>query len=99
MYCSCIALEPKALLMDEPCSALDPMATSIIEALIQQLKEKYTILLVTHNLSQAKRIADYVAFMWYYNSHGKLIEHNRSNIIFDTPSNPITATYVKGLMD
>ena len=94
-----LALEPKALLMDEPCSALDPMATSIIETLIQQLKEKYTILLVTHNLSQAKRIADYVAFMWYNNSHGKLIEHNHSDIIFDTPSNPITAAYVKGLTD
>jgi len=94
-----LALEPKALLMDEPCSALDPMATSIIEALIQQLKEKYTILLVTHNLSQAKRVADYVAFMWYNNSHGKLIEHNRSDIIFNTPSNPITAAYVKGLTD
>jgi len=94
-----LALEPKALLMDEPCSALDPMATSIIEALIQQLKEKYTILLVTHNLSQAKRTADYVAFMWYNNSHGKLIEHNHSDIIFNTPSNPITAAYVKGLTD
>ena len=94
-----LALEPKALLMDEPCSALDPMATSIIETLIQQLKEKYTILLVTHNLSQAKRTADYVAFMWYNNNHGKLIEHNHSDIIFNTPSNPITAAYVKGLTD
>ena len=94
-----LALEPKALLMDEPCSALDPMATRIIEALIQQLKEKYTILLVTHNLSQAKRTADYVAFMWYNNNHGKLIEHNHSDIIFNTPANPITAAYVKGLTD
>lgn len=94
-----LALEPQALLLDEPCSALDPMATSIIETLLQQLKEKYTILIVTHNLSQAKRLADFVAFMWYNNSHGRLIEHNRSDIIFKSPSNPITAAYVKGLTE
>jgi len=94
-----LALEPKALLLDEPCSALDPIATGIIESLIRELKEKYTILIVTHNLSQAKRVADYVAFMWYNNNHGKLIEHNHSNVIFKSPSNPITAAYVKGLTD
>jgi len=94
-----LALQPKALLLDEPCSALDPIATRIIEELIQELKKRYTILIVTHNLSQAKRIADYVAFMWYNDNHGKLVEHNHSNIIFNNPSNPITAAYVQGLTE
>jgi len=94
-----LALEPKALLMDEPCSALDPLASKTIEELILGLKEKYTILLVTHNLAQARRIADFVGFMWYHQNTGKLIEHNWANIIFDSPSNPITAAYVQGLTE
>ena len=94
-----LALKPKALLMDEPCSALDPIATKVIEDLILELKGKYTILVVTHNLSQAKRIADYVAFMWYHQGHGKLIEHNQAHTIFNNPSNPITAAYVQGLTE
>ena len=94
-----LALEPKAILMDEPCSSLDPMASAIVEELVLSLKEKYTIFLVTHNLAQAKRIADFVAFMWYHNGHGKLIEHNRADVIFDNPSNPITAAYVQGLTE
>jgi len=94
-----LALQPKALLMDEPCSALDPIATKIIEELILSLKEKYTILIVTHNLSQAKRVADYVAFMWYSHGHGKLVEHNSADLIFNSPSNPITAAYVQGLTE
>ena len=94
-----LALQPKALLMDEPCSALDPIATKVIEDLILELKGKYTILVVTHNLSQAKRIADYVAFMWYHQGHGRLIEHNLAQTIFDNPSNPITAAYVQGLTE
>ncbi len=94
-----LALEPKAILMDEPCSSLDPIATAIIEELIVSLKEKYTIFLVTHNLAQAKRVADFVAFMWYHDSHGKMIEHNHAGVIFNTPSNPITAAYVQGLTE
>jgi len=94
-----LALEPKALLMDEPCSALDPIATKVIEELILTLKGKYTILIVTHNLSQAKRVADYVAFMWYHQGHGKLIEHNYADVIFNNPSNPITTAYVQGLTE
>lgn len=94
-----LALKPKALLLDEPCSALDPIASRIIEELLQELKTQYTILIVTHNLSQARRIADYVAFMWYHDKHGKLIEHNRADVIFENPSNPITAAYVQGLTD
>ena len=94
-----LALEPGAILMDEPCSSLDPIATAIIEELVLSLKENYTIFLVTHNLAQAKRIADFVAFMWYHESHGKLIEHNHADVIFKTPSNPITAAYVQGLTE
>ncbi|MDH3326870.1 MAG: phosphate ABC transporter ATP-binding protein [Gammaproteobacteria bacterium] len=94
-----LALEPKAILMDEPCSSLDPMATAIVEELIVGLKEKYTIFLVTHNLAQAKRIADFVAFMWYHDGHGRLIEHNHADVIFEKPSNPITAAYVQGLTE
>ena len=94
-----LALQPKALLMDEPCSALDPIATKVIEELILNLKGKYTILIVTHNLSQAKRVADYVAFMWYHQGHGKLIEHNYADVIFNNPSNPITTAYVQGLTE
>ena len=94
-----LALEPEAILMDEPCSSLDPIATGIIEELIVSLKEKYTIFLVTHNLAQAKRIADFVAFMWYHDNHGKLIEHNHADIIFNLPTNPITAAYVQGLTE
>lgn len=94
-----LSLEPEVILMDEPCSSLDPIATGIIEELIVSLKEKYTIFLVTHNLAQAKRIADFVAFMWYHDNHGKLIEHNHADIIFNLPTNPITAAYVQGLTE
>jgi len=94
-----LALEPEVILMDEPCSSLDPLATSIIEELIIKLKEKYTIFMVTHNLAQARRIADFIAFMWYHGGHGKLIEHNHAEVIFDNPSNPVTSAYVQGLTE
>lgn len=94
-----LALEPKALLLDEPCSALDPIATRVIEELLLELKESYTILIVTHNLAQAKRIADYVAFMWYADKHGKLIEHNTADVIFNSASNPLTNAYVQGITE
>lgn len=94
-----LALEPQAILMDEPCSSLDPISIQIIEELILELKSDYTIFLVTHNLAQAKRIADFVGFMWYHHEYGKLVEHNHANVIFNTPSNPITAAYVKGLTE
>ena len=94
-----LSLEPETLLLDEPCSALDPVATRVIEELLVELKESYTVLIVTHNLSQAKRIADYVAFMWYANDCGKLIEHNSADVIFTNPSNPLTNAYVQGMTD
>ena len=87
-----IAVEPEMLLMDEPCSALDPIATGKIEDLITQLKEDYTIVIVTHNMQQASRVSDYTAFMYL----GELIEYDDTEKIFLTPSNKQTEDYVSG---
>jgi phosphate transport system ATP-binding protein len=87
-----LAVEPDILLMDEPASALDPTATLKIEELIQQLKTKYTIIIVTHNMQQAARVSDYTAFFML----GKLIEYNKTNIIFTNPEKKITEDYITG---
>ena len=87
-----IAVEPEVLLMDEPCSALDPIATGKIEDLIVDLKQNYTIVIVTHNMQQASRVSDYTAFMYL----GKLIEYDKTEKIFLTPSNKQTEEYVSG---
>jgi phosphate transport system ATP-binding protein len=87
-----IAVEPEVILMDEPCSALDPIATLKIEELIDQLKERYTIVIVTHNMQQAARVADSTAFML----DGELIEHDETNKIFTRPSDDRTERYVTG---
>jgi len=87
-----IAVEPEVLLMDEPCSALDPIATGKIEDLIIELKKNYTIVIVTHNMQQASRVSDYTAFMYL----GKLIEYDLTEKIFLTPSNKQTEDYVSG---
>ncbi len=87
-----IALEPEVLLMDEPCSALDPHSTLRIEELIVKLKSRFTVVLVTHNLSQATRIADYTAFML----DGELVEAGPTKRIFATPKNIRTKEYVTG---
>jgi len=87
-----IAVEPEVLLMDEPCSALDPVATLTIEELIGELKERYTIVIVTHNMQQAARVADSTAFML----SGELIEHGPTNEIFTTPRDERTERYVTG---
>ena len=87
-----IAVEPEVLLMDEPCSALDPIATGKIEDLIIELKKNYTIVIVTHNMQQASRVSDYTAFMYM----GKLIEYDLTEKIFLTPSNKQTEDYVSG---
>jgi phosphate transport system ATP-binding protein len=87
-----IAPEPEVLLMDEPCSALDPIATGKIEDLIDQLKGEYTVIIVTHNLQQAARISDYTAFMYL----GKLIEYGPTNIIYQNPIRPQTEAYITG---
>jgi phosphate transport system ATP-binding protein len=87
-----IAIEPEVILMDEPCSALDPMATLKIEELIDELKERYTIAIVTHNMQQAARVADTTAFML----EGELIEHAPTGDIFTNPKDERTERYVTG---
>jgi phosphate transport system ATP-binding protein len=87
-----LAVEPEILLMDEPASALDPIATQRIEELIYQLKSHYTIVIVTHNMQQAARVSDVTAFFWL----GKLIECDRTNKIFTAPSEKLTEDYVTG---
>jgi phosphate transport system ATP-binding protein len=87
-----IAAEPEVLLMDEPCSALDPIATGKIEDLIQELKGEYTVLIVTHNMQQASRSSDYCAFMYL----GRLIEYGATRDIFEKPHLKETEDYVTG---
>ncbi len=87
-----IAAEPEVLLMDEPCSALDPIATNRIEDLIHALKGEYTILIVTHNMQQAARVSDYTAFMYI----GNLVEYGPTNTIFQNPRLAETQDYVTG---
>jgi phosphate transport system ATP-binding protein len=87
-----LAIEPEILLLDEPASALDPTATSKIEELIHELKKKYTIVIVTHNMQQAARISDYTAFFML----GELVEYDVTNKIFTNPSKKITEDYVTG---
>jgi len=87
-----IAVEPDVILMDEPCSALDPIATLKIEDLIQDLKQRYTIVIVTHNMQQAARVADTTAFMLL----GELVEHAPTEQIFSNPGDTRTEEYVTG---
>ena len=87
-----IAVEPEVVLMDEPCSALDPTATAKIEELIQDLEQYYTIIIVTHNMQQAARCSDYTAFFYL----GRLIEFDATERIFTNPSNHQTEDYVTG---
>jgi len=87
-----IAVEPTILLMDEPCSALDPIATAKVEELIKELKKDYTIVIVTHNMQQASRVSDYTAFMFL----GELIEFDETKTIFMNPSIQQTNDYISG---
>jgi len=87
-----LAVEPEVILMDEPCSALDPIATLKIEELIDELKTRYTIVIVTHNMQQAGRVADKTAFML----SGELIEYDHTNTIFTNPADSRTEEYVTG---
>lgn len=87
-----IASDPEVLLMDEPCSALDPIATSKIEELIHELREQYTIVIVTHNMQQAARVSDNVGFMYL----GKLIEYGETEAMFVNPKRKQTADYITG---
>ena len=87
-----LAVEPKVILMDEPTSALDPISTSRIENLIFELREEYTIVIVTHNLQQAGRVSDYTAFFYL----GELIEQGRTHDIFTNPHHKRTENYITG---
>lgn len=87
-----IAMQPEVILMDEPCSALDPIATAKIEALIVKLKKDYTVAIVTHSMQQAARVSDYTAFMYL----GKLIEYGETSQVFETPKNELTEKYITG---
>jgi phosphate transport system ATP-binding protein len=87
-----VALEPEVILMDEPCSALDPIATEKIEDLIYKLKQKFTIVIVTHNMQQAVRVSDFTAFFYL----GRLIEFGQTNKIFTNPKNQQTEAYITG---
>ncbi len=93
-----IAVEPSVLLMDEPCSALDPISTSAIEDLIHELKEEFTIVIVTHNMQQAARVSDQTAFfnLAATGKPGKLIEMNPTRKIFSAPDEEATEAYISG---
>lgn len=92
-----LVLAPEVLLMDEPCSALDPISSGVVEDLIMSLKGRYTVLIVTHNLAQARRIADFAALLWVQNGAGQLIEAGIAKQIFEDPRDPLTAAYVSGM--
>lgn len=89
----CIAITPEIILMDEPTSALDPMATKKIEELILELKKDYTIIIVTHNMQQARRIADKIAMLYL----GDLIEYTETDSFFDNPQHELAQKYVNGV--
>lgn len=87
-----MAVKPRVLLMDEPCSALDPIATGKVEELIRQLKDRVTVVIVTHNMQQALRVSERTAFFYL----GELVEYNDTRTLFSEPSNPRTEAYVTG---
>jgi phosphate transport system ATP-binding protein len=92
-----LALQPEVLLLDEPCSALDPLSTGVIEDLLLRLRSRYTLVVVTHNLAQARRIADQGALFWLRDGVGTLIETGEVRQLFEAPREPETADYVRGL--
>ncbi|MEM2094271.1 MAG: phosphate ABC transporter ATP-binding protein PstB [Candidatus Bathyarchaeia archaeon] len=87
-----LAVQPEVILMDEPCSALDPMATAKIEQLMVELKRDYTVVIVTHNMQQAARVADYVAFLYL----GELVEFGPTRQVFERPVSQLTENYITG---
>jgi phosphate transport system ATP-binding protein len=87
-----IAVKPDVILMDEPCSALDPVATLSVEDLMRRLAEEYTIVIVTHNMQQAARASDFTGFFWL----GELVEFNATEMLFSAPQMPLTEAYITG---
>lgn len=96
-FARALTLQPEVLLLDEPCSALDPLATGVVEELILRLRGQYTVVVVTHNLAQARRVADHVALFWLRDGTGRLIEHGDTYQVFEAPREPETADYVRGI--
>ncbi|PZO12106.1 MAG: phosphate ABC transporter ATP-binding protein [Leptolyngbya foveolarum] len=91
-----LVLQPQVLLLDEPCSALDPLSSGVVEDLIASLKPAYTLIMVTHNLAQARRIADRVAVFWVKEGTGHLIETGTVQQIFQAPQHELTRAYISG---
>lgn len=92
-----LALSPQVLLLDEPCSALDPISSGVVEDLIASLRGRYTIVIVTHNLAQARRIADDTALFWVQEGAGQLVEYGPTRQMFHSPKETLTAAYVEGI--
>lgn len=91
-----LALKPKVLLLDEPCSSLDPLSTERIERLMDRLRPDLATIIVTHNLAQARRVADQVAVFWQRDGRGQLLECNTTQRLFQDPSDPTVAEYLRG---
>ena len=91
-----LVLSPEVLLLDEPCSALDPLSSGIVEDLISELRGRYTLVIVTHNLAQAKRLADYTCIFWVLQGTGQLVEQGPTRQIFECPYHDLTRAYVNG---
>jgi phosphate transport system ATP-binding protein len=87
-----LAVKPEIILMDEPCSALDPLATSKIETLMRKLAQKYTVIIVTHNMQQASRVSDYTIFLYL----GKIVEYSDTKSVFENPTHELTEKYITG---
>jgi phosphate transport system ATP-binding protein len=92
-----LALEPEVILLDEPCSALDPIASGVVEDLIASMRGRYTVAIVTHNIAQAKRIADDLAIFWIVDGVGRLIERGPAARVLEKPSHEISAMYIAGV--
>ena len=92
-----LVLSPQALLLDEPCSALDPISSGVVEDLIASLRGQYTVVIVTHNLAQARRIADDAVLFWAKNGAGQLIEQGACFQLFEEPQQELTASYINGI--
>ncbi|MTJ51222.1 phosphate ABC transporter ATP-binding protein [Anabaena sp. UHCC 0253] len=92
-----LVLQPEVLLFDEPCSALDPISSGVVEDLIASLRGRYTVVIVTHNLAQARRIGDYAALFWVQAEVGRLIEYGTVEQIFTAPQYTLTAAYLNGI--
>lgn len=92
-----LVLKPEALLMDEPCSALDPLSSGLVEDLIASLRGRYTVLVVTHNLAQARRIADELAVFWVLDGAGRMVEFGPTRQVLESPRHALTAAYISGV--